>query len=210
MNVQQTKKFKDYATPNKESIRNLLKPGQGRTIDEKEFNYREIVDIFRHLALHTMSNIPTQVNEAAGILTTLLGRAVEVQEPPRDNGASRKLETLQRDTSEVQAIINLIDVRLDIDQNKHQHPKVKIGTRDKGGGNRFVEDCDAAWHIATTLQHMSEWATGLGPMNEGDERQHGQFIPVDGIHYEGHCLMAGGKKYVLFHCYPSNHSDLKL
>ena len=79
----------------------------------------------------------------------------------------------------------------------------------KGGGNRFVATCDAAWHQANTMVHMGNWALAL-PVVLGQVAYHGQAIPVGGIHYEGFCLNAAGGRYVLFHCYPADGSALKL
>jgi len=100
-------------------------------------------------------------------------------------------------------------VQLDCDQLKHQHPTVPIGTRVKGGGNRFVVTCDEAWHRGNTMVHMAQWATKLGVMAVGEQTYHGQAVPVNEIHYEGFCLFARGQKYVSFHCYPANDSRLK-
>ena len=211
MPLSQTNKTKitNYYTPKKLQLLTgtLIVTGAGRSLDAKEANFREIQDNLLSLGIN---NRQPEVTETAGILGGILGRIVEVQAPPADNGAARKLLTLNGDSSNVTSIVNGIDVRLDNDQLKHQHPHVPIGTRLKGGGNRFVNTCDANWHIATTLAHMAGWANGLGHMNAGQVTFHGQAVPVNDIHYEGYCLMANGQKYVLFDCYPSNNSRLKL
>jgi hypothetical protein len=108
----------------------------------------------------------------------------------------------------VQRVLHGVDTRLDNDQLKHQPKAYPIGNRHKGGGNRFNDTADSAWHILTTLDYMADWAKKLVGMGQGEIRYHGQAIPVGGIHYEGYCLMATGAKYVIFHCYPSNTSAL--
>jgi hypothetical protein len=208
MNQGQKTRFKQYVATNSNRLLNSdLKTGEGRGSDAKENNYKIIVGILQELGLNTTKG---DVEEGASLVKQATGRHVEVKEPARDNGAAGKLTTLENGSSDVQEVINHINVRLDNDQLKHQHPHVPIGTRKKGGGNRFVQDCDAAWHRATTMQHMANWAGGLLGITEGQTMFHGQLIPVDDIHYEGFCLLAGGVKYVLFHCYPSDRSPLLL
>jgi hypothetical protein len=199
----------NYYTPKKAQLLSgtLITTGAGRSVDVKEANYKEVQDNLLFLGIN---NRLAEVTETAGILAGILGRAVEIQAPPADNGASRKLVTLNNESSNVTSIINGVDVRLDNDQLKHQPPSAPIGTRHKGGGNRFNNTATAAWHLANTLPHMAAWANGLGPMNAGQVTFHGQAAPVAFVHYEGYCLMANGTKYVLFHCYPSNNSALKL
>ncbi len=188
-------------------LQSTFKTGTGRGVAAKEANYQAIVDQLQDLKMKTDEN---EVKAALRVLEKVLGRTVEVQKPPTDGGAARKLAELKRGSSNVTKVINGVDVRLDIDQLKHQHPKVRIGTRQKGGGNRFVQGCSADWHKANTMTYMAGWASGLPAMADGDKKYHGQAKPVNGIHYEGFCLKAGGKKFVIFHCYPANNSGLKL
>jgi hypothetical protein len=122
---------------------------------------------------------------------------------------AKELSAARGDSSGVKITHMGVEVHLDVDQKKHQHPTIPIGTRDKGGGNRFTTVADAAWHQANTMIHMAEWAAAE-EVEEGAKKYHGQAKPVDGIHYEGYVLNAGGKKYVFFHCYPNDSSDLKL
>ncbi len=103
-----------------------------------------------------------------------------------------------------------VDVHLDNDQLKHQPAGHPIGTRVTHGGTKFSGNAtstgaegSAAWHIANTLPHMLAWADGLGAMAEGEVRHHAQGPEYNGIHYEGNCMMASGRKHVLFHCYPA-------
>lgn len=201
-------KIKNFYTPKKLQLLTgtLIKTGDGRPTAAKEANYLEIQSNLTGLGINNRS---AEVVEAAGILAEVLGRAVEVQEPPNDNGAARKLAVLQGDSSTVQHNIAGVDVRLDIGQLKHQHPSHPIGTRHKGGGNRFNATCDAAWHQANSMAYMAGWANGLAGMVQGEQRFHGQATAVANVHYEGYCLLANGRKYVLFHCYPSDNSPLR-
>ena len=207
MNKQQKATFETRALALLGSLRNTLKSGEARGSDAKQANYREIVDLLQQLHYNTQES---DVTEGAEILAKVLGRKMEIEKPPADNGAAAKLATLLADTSGVSRDIGGVMVQLDCDQLKHQHPSVPIGRRHKGGGNRFVATCNAAWHETHTMAHMAQWATGLGAMTPGQTTFHGQMVPVDGIHYEGFCLFASGRKYVSFHCYPSDASDLKL
>ncbi|WP_263384731.1 hypothetical protein [Granulicella arctica] len=154
-------------------------------------------------------NLEADVIQAAAIIATTLSRPMEIQKPPADNGAARSLLTLEGDSSTVRLLMLGVSVRLDKDQLKHQHPDQPIGSRQKGGGNRFIATCSAAWHEQVTLPHMADWASRLPAIKAGHKVYHGQATPVDGIHYEGSCLMANNKKYVLFHCYPEDGSDLQ-
>jgi len=202
----------------------LIKSGVGRSVEIKEANYLEISANLLYLKIN---NMKADIEEASRILGSVLGgsingqvlaRTVEVQAPPIDNGAARKLARVIGDTAFQASLTGIgapvgvaIDVRLDNDQLKHQHPKVIIGTRKKGDGNRFIQTaCTTAAHQTSTMQHMANWAQGLVGMVEGEQRYHGQTVPVNMIHYEGFCLLANGQKYVLFHCYPSHGSPLKL
>jgi hypothetical protein len=202
-------KIINYYTPKKTQllIGTLITNGAGRSDSVKEANYEEVKANLTDLGIN---NREPEVTEAAAILAGILGRTVEIKAPPVDNGASRKLQTLIDCCSTVTGNIRGIDVRLDNDQLKHQPPSAPIGTRHKGGGNRFNNTATAAWHLLNTMAYMADWAVGLGVMNQGQTQFHGQAVPVRDIHYEGYCLMANGQKYVLFHCYPSDHSNLKL
>lgn len=208
MNVGQKAQYKTLVKSRIISLRNEIKSGAGRSSDGKEGNFRELYAILSELRFNTQDG---DLNDAATIVGVELGnRTVEWQRPPADNGAGRKLATMLGDASAVSHVIRGITVQLDCDQLKHQHPDNPIGTRVKGGGNRFVDTCDAAWHHQNTMDHMATWAAALGPMAAGQQTYHGQAVPVDGIHYEGYCLFANGQKYVSFHCYPSDASALKL
>jgi hypothetical protein len=197
-----------YYTPKKQSLLmgTLIVSGEGRPDSTKESNY---IEIQKDLSSLGLNNRKDDVTEAAGILAGILGRKLEVKEPPADNGAAAKLAALKSDSSDVQQVISNVDVRLDIDQLKHQHKDHPIGTRHKGGGNRFNNTVDANWHRNNSMMHMATWANGLAGMALGEQRYHGQANAVNNVHYEGYCLMAaGGKKYVAFHCYPSDGSPL--
>lgn len=174
--------------------------------DAKENNY---IDLQQILLDCYCNNTEAEVTEAAGIFEEVTKYELQIKKPPNDNGAARKLAALIADSSNVGAVLHGVDVRLDVGQLKHQHPNHPIGTRIKGGGNRFNATCDIAWHRATTIAHMAGWANGLGAMVEGQQTFHGQANAVNGIHYEGFCLMSGGRKYVSFHCYPADGSALK-
>jgi len=207
LNATKKRKIKDFYTPQKATLLQgtFIKSGVGRGDDVKEGNFGHIKADLVELGVY---GVAADVTEAGTLLGEILGRVVEVAEPPDDNGAARKLAQLIRDSSAVQHVIAGVDVRLDNDQLKHQDLTKPIGTRNKGGGNRFVATCDATWHQTVTMAYMAQWANGLGAMNEGDQPFHGQFVPVNNVHYEAFCLFAGGQKYVLFHCYPANGSAL--
>lgn len=199
MNVGQKKKFKQDVT--KTPLK--LVPEQGRTQQEKEANYAAIFDRLQALKINTTQK---DIDDAVEILVALnKWKALETAAPAKDNGAAAKLKALQGDSSGVSTESHGVFVQLDVDQLKHQHPDVPIGSRQKGGGNKFVKKCDATWHVSTTLEHMAVWAAAL-QMQEGGKVEHGQSKPVDGIHYEGYCILAGGKKYVSFHCYPADNN----
>ena len=146
------------------------------------------------------------VGAIQGKLDTL--RQAGAAQDARD-AALKKLKVLRDGSSGVTITQSGVEVHLDNDQLKHQHPDHPIGTRTVSGGNLFTTVATTAWHEANTLVHMADWAAGLAGMAEGDKREHGQARPVNDIHYEGFCLMAGGQKYVAFHCYPANGSALK-
>lgn len=103
-----------------------------------------------------------------------------------------------------------IEVHLDNYQLKHQPEGSQfiIGTRLVSGGTLFKEKyATESWHISHTLKHMWEWANKLEGLEEGKVVQHGQMKNIDGIHYEGSCILIKGRKYVLFHCYPHPGSE---
>lgn len=208
MNAKQEKDLRNLITSRIDLLRATAKSGSGRNAEAKEANCDEILFLLRRLEL---KNNDDEVKRGAEILGEVLGnRVVEWQRPPADGGAAQKLATLLKDSSGVSHVINGVTVQLDCDQLKHQHPKGPIGTRAKGGGNRFINTCNAAWHQANTMTHMATWANALGAMAAGQTTFHGQAVPVNGVHYEGFCLFANGEKYVSFHCYPNDKSDLKL
>lgn len=196
-----------HYTPRRLALMNgtLISTGAGRPAMAKEGNFIEIQENLLGLGIN---NREDEVTQAAAILGAVLGRIVEVQAPPNDNGAARKLAALIADASDVRHVIAGVDVSLDIDQLKHQDLTVPIGKRRKGGGNRFVATCDATWHQTITMAHMAAWANLEINMEEGEQRFHGQIVAVMNVHYEGYCLLSGDQKYVLFHCYPSNLSPL--
>ena len=209
MNTDQKREFKEYVKMNSRQMKvsPFLKTGENRGVDAKIGNYREVQELLSLMTRRPNIN-NDNVNEAVEIFKEVTGRVLEVQVPPSDGGAGKKLQTLQNASSVVKMEYLGVDVRLDNDQLKHQHPSVPIGTRMKGGGSRFKHTCDASWHKLNTMIYMATWASQIGGMVEGDQKYHGQSGPVNSIHYEGYCLMAGGNKYVLFHCYPERHSPL--
>lgn len=208
MNFAEKRRFEKYVNDNRIAMLKLLRTGVGRPDCWKESNYRDMQDYLRDIRI--LGAREDSIAEAAEIFARITNRTLEVAAPPNDNGAARKLAEVIRDSSPVQRVIEGIDIRLDNDQNKHQHPTKPIGNRQKGGGNRFKAQCDAAWHIANTMVHMARWANDLGAMRVGDKQYHGQAVAVNNIHYEGFCLYANDTKYVLFHCYPSDSNALKL
>jgi len=196
------KALKTYANSNRSRILTspFLRTGIGRSYTQQEDNFREIQSFLKAIGVTTADD--SRVKSATLIIEKEIGRTIEVLKPDPYNIVDNLIKIMKRDETDVELIKHEVKVNLDIDQLKHQHPRVPIGTRKKGGGTRFVESCDKDWHIANTLDHMADWANGLD-MKIGEQIFHGQTIPVEGICYEGFCLMdKEGAKHVLFHCYP--------
>jgi len=216
MNKGQKGQFETLAKARLVSLRNSIKSGAGRGTDAKEANCREMIELLQELNVSTTDdNLQDAARILGGVLAGSVGnppnppiRIVEWQRPPADGGAAQKLAAMLKDSSGVTYVNHGVTVQLDCDQLKHQHPTQPIGTRQKGGGNRFVDTCDVAWHQQNTMEHMAAWANGLGPMAPGQKVFHGQAVPVNEICYEGFCLFANGQKYVSFHCYPIDGSAL--
>lgn len=215
MNKTEQQKFRDFVRAastkegegsNREYLRQILKTGE-RGLDAKEANYCNLAELLPDLKIDI--NLKN-VQDAAAIAGAELGEGyvVQVSKPPDDSRAARELVILKNDSSAIQMIIGEVDVRLDNDQLKHQHKSNPIGNRQKGGGNRFNDTVTGEWHKKHTLRYMAQWAAGLDIV-EGQKQYHGQATPVAKIHYEGYCLLVKAKRYVLFHCYPSNDSDLR-
>ena len=126
--------------------------------------------------------------------------------------ASATLTQAKKDATAVTKTVSGVEVYLDIDQLKHQPAKHPIGTRKKGGGTKFDprektegsehEQGSPEWHKEITMEYIGKWAAGLNDLVEDVKEYHGQGEAHDKIHYEGYCLLSGGKKYVFFHCYP--------
>ena len=209
LNKKQKETFTGWVEENKEYVRTNLKTGDNRNAAAKSSNFFALKGFLQQAGINTAA--VKDVGDAAVIIEDALRRTVEwsATAPPVD--AARLVEKQLAGVSHVHLNYNGIDVYLDDYQLKHQplkSPEHVIGTRKKGGGNRFSSDyATPAWHMANTMVHMGEWAEGL-ELREGETREHGQFKPVNEIHYEGSCLFAGGRKYVTFHCYPSDGSDM--
>jgi len=126
---------------------------------------------------------------------------------PKEKPGKRVFDQSMAERTDVSKASGDTTAYLDIDQLKHQPKGYRIGTRIKGGGNVFgaKHGPDAAWHEANTLPHMIAWANAL-KMKDGEDVATKAAIAVGGIHYNGHCIMYDGKKYVFFHCYPANKS----
>ena len=207
MNPIERKNFEIFVKKFKFKMMQLdLKIGPNRSSDHKKANYNQIM----HYLQGIMKKPPksNDVSDAKIIIEKVLEKKVEVEEPQKKAIVKNYLPELERSSTGVRIDHKGISVRLEIDQSKHQHKLVPIGCRQTKGGNKFLPKCDGAWHKKNTLVHMGKWADGLKGLSEGDKEEHGQFKPVGGIHYEGYCRMIKGKKYVLFHCYPSNKSEL--
>jgi hypothetical protein len=213
MNQRQKGQFEKTATSKVAILQPQLTTGVGIADDKKQANGKVILELLQGMSFNTVDG---DMNDAAAILGKVLALplktpvTIEWQRPPKENPAAGKLKTLLGDASAVSQDYDGIYVQLDCDQLKHQPPSHPIGTRQKGGGNKFNNTCDAAWHQLNTMAHMAEWARAL-TLSDGETKDHGQSKPVNKIHYEGFCLLADGKKYVSFHCYPAdNNSALKL
>lgn len=206
MNAKDASKFKKFVIENMSYVRNLIAVGSGRSVCAKQENWKTVTYFLGQAKVSTSTN---NVAPAAKIIGDALGRPVEVVQPPEEINVAGMLKTLEAESSDVRRMVGAVSVRLDLNQLKHQHKDAPIGTRRKGGGNRFTDVATAQWHRKTTLLHMGRWAQKLPSMSEGVKVQHGQAKAVNGIHYEGYCLLAGGAKCVLFHCYPADGSELK-
>lgn len=189
---------------------NLRTPPPVLTEAEKEANYTYLRARLKEWVGST-AGTETDVKEAAAIVKALLPNKPEVSvKKVAEIDVKKLLEELQNDRSTVHAVLNGVNVALDIDQLKHQPSIYKIGSRLKGGGNKFKDSvASEAWHTANTMQHMADWANALAGLKEGEKVYHGQANAVNLIHYEGYCELLNGTKYVNFHCYPANDSPLK-
>ena len=135
-------------------------------------------------------------------------RKAELVERNKERGRSF-VAALDREVSTVSLVEGNVRAYLDRAQMKHQPPSQPIGDRETHGGAKFKEMyARPAWHQANTLRHMIDWANSLTDLEEGVKREHGQGTPVDGVHYEGFCMLVGEIRYVLFHCYPAKKSPL--
>ena len=202
-----------------------LEEGEGLNDAAKETNYSLIRDVMSKAGItdDDIRNSGKREDQIVGGLVNILRTrlkwsTLEWQKPTVNPEVARALETLKKDKSNVfEEDIYGVWVQLDNAQLKHQHKDCPIGTRQATGGNRFNDTCNIDWHKANTLKYMARWAGELAEMEEGQEKFHGQTTAVDfdgnpkndGIHYDGFCLFAGGKKYVSFHCYPANDNKLK-
>ena len=211
MNLNQKRQFREKIRTELESVRNFIKLGEGRGVSAREGNFKEI---YEHLEALGIATNDGNMNEAAAIVSeAFTNRPVEIQRPPTDNTARAIIELVQveRSSTNVRLQRGNISVRLDSDQNKHQHPNVPIGSRSKTGGTRFVNTCNVNWHLANTLNYMANWAGQLPATTVGTKTYHGQSAPVSGIHYEGYCFFApNDQRVVVFHCYPAKNTALIL
>ena len=211
MKKNEQEKFRALITKQLESVRNFIKLGEDRSKDAKLGNFKEICEHLKALGFSTNDD---NVREAAKIVSECFAnRPVEIEFPAKDNTAKAlaEIQRIENDSTSVRLVRNNVDVRMDRDQNKHQAPGVPIGTRTVRSGNMFKNTCNEQWHKTVTLQHMATWAEKLAKADIGTKTYHGQSMPVDSIHYEGFCYFGpNDKRYVLFHCYPSDNSRLKL
>lgn len=160
----------------------------------------------------------SKFNKAHGVTKSNLAEIQEALNALREESSSgedkaeKMLSDAKGDMTDVKLEREGIEVYLDIDQLKHQPILYPIGSRQTKAGNTFKPPTygSKTWHRSNTLVHMADWADSLGVMAEGQREFHGQSTPVGSIHYEGYCLFANGKKYVLFHCYPANKTAMKL
>jgi hypothetical protein len=218
MNKKQKDKFTIFVKSNKYMIvmNPFLKTREGRTLDEKRENYRVVVS---YLIENTMNSREEDVGDAAKIIRDVLGRPLDIEKPPKDPAEDlpRLMEDFRRDSAGVEIERPGYVIRLDRDQNKHQPDAYPIGTR-AHAGNRFIARdiqqrpvANAAWHQTHTMVEMYNWARFLGQMSPGErETTHQARAREDLIHYEGYCLQGlNSTRYVLFHCYPDDHSPLK-
>jgi hypothetical protein len=219
MNKKQKEKFTIFVKNNKYRIvmNPFLKTREGRTLDEKRENYRVVVS---YLIENTMNSREEDVGDAAKIIRDVLGLPLDIEKPPRDPAEDlpRLMADFERDSTNVGIERPGYVIKLDIDQNKHQPDPYPIGTRPHAG-NRFIARdiqqnpvANAAWHQANTLVEMYNWARFLGQMSPGERETTHQAIARGEylIHYEGYCLQGlNATRYVLFHCYPDDRSELK-
>ncbi|MDH0289258.1 hypothetical protein N7414_09040 [Pseudomonas sp. GD04087] len=171
----------------------------------QEMNFTVLLSIIESLGLAHLT--PEDALATLNDAVKSHGQSFTLSKPAHFDQAVLDIKDLRGSASHVSLMEGNVTVYLDNDQLKHQHKSHPIGTRVTHGGNKFNSTCDVAWHRANTLPEMLEWAKGL-PYVEGSKQPTGQAEPRNGIHYEGHCLMANSGKYVLFHCYPSDGSKL--
>lgn len=166
--------------------------GHGRSGADQAANYLSVRGFLTQNGLGVENQ---DVGDAVAILGEAVGRPgqLETLTAAQPVDAGRLLTDALASASDVSLLDAAVDVYLDTDQRKHQPKDHPIGTRQASGGNKFKPDyATPAWHRANTMVHMRDWALGLGALAEG------------------YCLVAGGKKYVFFHCYPADGSSMKM
>lgn len=188
---------------NNQNVRSTLTLGNRRmTIDVKYENYRIIQSWLASLLVMTDD---TGVKEAAELIAAaginIKAVKIEVLTPPFLDVEKEK-QKLFGDCAHSKEIDGVY-VQLDVDQNKHQPKSQPIGTR-KIHGEKFGDYASKKWHEDNTMKYMADWAKLQHNMVENKKVEHGQAKRIDGVSYEGYCILLGGKKFVTFHCYPNS------
>lgn len=218
--------IKALATRDKIVLLQTLSTGAGRPPSVKAANAQAIMSIMASLNIpyqHMGKPHETDVPKAAEIVAAAIGRVVEITlEPvnlmaPTVSEADRLIQEFKDNSATPENIINGVDVRLDNAQKPHQSDSNPIGTRvaSKNNSSRFNDDCDLAWHQRTTMRYMAEWGAAQ-EVEKNKKAWHGQLGGVSyklwpgEIAFEGFVLLAKGKRYVSYHCYPIKDTGLSL
>jgi hypothetical protein len=207
VNSQQKKTLESHLTTHLSHVRatlalNQLAGNQPQLLSEQEQNYRVIQALLKQLqvdAVHkNVVDAATIIEKARPALTK---GTLQISKPPPVVEVARELANILNDCAH-SIDIDHIHVQLDNDQLKHQPASVPIGTRQTHGGSKFDSTATRRWHEEKTMRYMADWAASLTGLVEGKKVEHGQKQNVEGLSYEGFCVLLGGKRYVSFHCYP--------
>ena len=218
MNGTEKTKFNQHLSANWATVRGTLK-ANNNTSAAKQENYKAIRQLLRDLGI---AGTDPNVKEALPIIArgkppTVPTIVLNIEDPGPEIDVNAEIRRIKGDVGHAHEFAELDDapilpsiyVQLDCDQLKHQPKSVAIGTRDKGGGEKFGTYATKTWHEENTMLYMARWARDLRGMVEGRKVDHGQSerVPIDTSGptcFEGYCMLLGGKKYVSFHCYPNS------
>jgi hypothetical protein len=218
VNNSEKTKLTQHLNANWKAVRDALKANNSASAAKQE-NYKAIRQLLRELGI---AGTDPNVKEAApiiakgkppGVATIIL----HIEDPGPEIDVPAEIRRIKGDVGHAHEFTELdgapilpsIYVQLDCDQLKHQPKSVPIGTREKGGGEKFGTYATKEWHADNTMRYMARWARDLRGMVEGRKVEHGQSerVQIDTSGptcFEGYAMLLGGKKYVSFHCYPNS------